>query len=362
MRLFSKTKLIIFSIILSLMLPSLCFADEVDDKRHEQNEIIQTINLRQAELDQLSNDYTAAILEKEQTEKDLNSLKKEIDVLDKKIKRNKEKLTQQCKNTYKTDEITMLDVILNSSNFENLISNTDFCSRFINQTNNTVNELKDLKTENEIKKKEQEEKQKELDNIIQEIEKSKELAATCIEDLENQYANLDEEIAIIILEQQIAENQRIAAEAGQWLIEGDAAAYIYANNENYQWNSENAQLGATTWSSSSSSFGSDSDVVNRAYAMLGSPYEWGGTTSSGFDCSGFVSYCLTGQEGTRLGTTGTFMGWTQTNNPQPGDICVNSGHTGIYVGDGNMIHASTYGIGVVEGPVQDGMIYVTYSG
>jgi cell wall-associated NlpC family hydrolase len=106
---------------------------------------------------------------------------------------------------------------------------------------------------------------------------------------------------------------------------------------------------------------SDGDVVSRAYAMLGSPYVWGGTTSAGFDCSGFVSYCLTGKEGTRLGTTNTFMGWNLTSNPQPGDICVNDGHTGIYVGDGRMIHASTYGVGVVESNVQDGMIFVTYN-
>lgn len=49
-------------------------------------------------------------------------------------------------------------------------------------------------------------------------------------------------------------------------------------------------------------------------------------------------------------------------DPQPGDVCVihngNSQHTGIYVGNGNMVHAATYGVGVVEGPVQDGMIYV----
>jgi cell wall-associated NlpC family hydrolase len=99
--------------------------------------------------------------------------------------------------------------------------------------------------------------------------------------------------------------------------------------------------------------------------MLGSPYVWGGTTSAGFDCSGFVSYCLSGQEGTRLGTTADFVNWNQTDNPQPGDICVihdgSSQHTGIYVGDGRMIHAATYGVGVIESDVQDGMIFVTYN-
>ena len=54
------------------------------------------------------------------------------------------------------------------------------------------------------------------------------------------------------------------------------------------------------------------------------------------------------------------MGWTQVTDPQPGDVCVNSGHAGIYIGGGQMIHAATYGVGVVVGSVQGGMIYVRY--
>ena len=79
-------------------------------------------------------------------------------------------------------------------------------------------------------------------------------------------------------------------------------------------------------------------VVSRAYSKLGCAYSWGGIGPNSFDCSGFVSYCLTGRY-CRLGTTGTFMGWTRVSDPQPGDVVVNSYHTGIYIGNGQMIHA-----------------------
>ena len=49
------------------------------------------------------------------------------------------------------------------------------------------------------------------------------------------------------------------------------------------------------------------------------------------------------------------MGWPTVSDPQPGDVCVNSGHCGIYIGNNQMIHAATYGVGVVIGPVQAGM-------
>ena len=78
-----------------------------------------------------------------------------------------------------------------------------------------------------------------------------------------------------------------------------------------------------------------------------------------FDCSGFVSYCLTGSY-SRLGTTYTFLGWPRVSDPQPGDVAVNEGHCGIYIGGGQMIHAATYGVGVTIGPVQSGMVYVRY--
>ena len=79
--------------------------------------------------------------------------------------------------------------------------------------------------------------------------------------------------------------------------------------------------------------------------------------------SGFVSYCLTGRY-CRLGTTGTFMGWTRVSDPQPGDVVVNSYHTGIYIGGGQMIHASDYNTGVIISSVAAGMnnnyIFVRY--
>ena len=104
-------------------------------------------------------------------------------------------------------------------------------------------------------------------------------------------------------------------------------------------------------------------VVSRAYSKLGCAYSWGGIGPNSFDCSGFVSYCLTGRY-CRLGTTGTFMGWTRVSDPQPGDVVVNSCHTGIYIGNGQMIHASDYNTGVIISSVAAGMnnnyIFVRY--
>lgn len=94
-------------------------------------------------------------------------------------------------------------------------------------------------------------------------------------------------------------------------------------------------------------------IVSCAKQYLGVPYVWGGSSPNGFDCSGFVQY-VTRQCGYTIGRTVTQQ-WnygTQISKEdlQPGDLVffVNTytsgfSHIGIYVGDGEFIHASSNG-------------------
>ncbi len=149
-----------------------------------------------------------------------------------------------------------------------------------------------------------------------------------------------------------------------------------SGSSSYSGGSSSYSGGSSSYSGSSSSYSGSSSsyssgdsksqtvtgnvVVDRAYSQLGKPYVWGACGPDSFDCSGLVSYCLTGQYGVRLGTTYTFMGWTRVYDPQPGDICTSSSHCGIYIGGGQMIHAPHTGDVVKVGSVQSGMIYVRY--
>ena len=121
------------------------------------------------------------------------------------------------------------------------------------------------------------------------------------------------------------------------------------------------QAGASAGSSFAPSYNSvtGNSVVDRAYGCIGAEYNYGAYGPSSFDCSGLVSYALTGSF-SRLGSTYTFLGWSRVSDPQPGDVAVNNNHCGIYIGGGQMVHASTYGVGVIVGPVQSGMVFVRW--
>lgn len=88
---------------------------------------------------------------------------------------------------------------------------------------------------------------------------------------------------------------------------------------------------------------SATSLISYAYKFLGTPYVWGGTTPSGFDCSGFTQYVFR-HFGYSIGRT-TYdqikSGRAVSRaNMQPGDlIFTHSGHVGIYIGNNRFIHA-----------------------
>ena len=83
-----------------------------------------------------------------------------------------------------------------------------------------------------------------------------------------------------------------------------------------------------------------SGLAAIAYTGIGSPYVWGGTTPSGWDCSGFTQWVYA-QAGISIPRTNAWTAMTPTANPAPGDLVMQNGgaHVGIYVGNGMMISA-----------------------
>lgn len=92
-------------------------------------------------------------------------------------------------------------------------------------------------------------------------------------------------------------------------------------------------------------------VAEYALQFVGNPYVYGGTSlTNGADCSGFVMsvYANFGVSLPHSSTSDRNQGYAVDGlaNAQPGDLVCYSGHVGIYIGNGQIVHASTAATGI----------------
>jgi cell wall-associated NlpC family hydrolase len=96
-------------------------------------------------------------------------------------------------------------------------------------------------------------------------------------------------------------------------------------------------------------------LITEAKKYIGVPYVWGGSTPSGFDCSGFLNYVFAKQGISIPRTVATIWdAGTPVSSPQKGDIVFfnttgGPSHAGLYIGNNQFIHAgSSTGVTITD--------------
>ena len=113
-------------------------------------------------------------------------------------------------------------------------------------------------------------------------------------------------------------------------------------------------------------------IVDFAMQYYGSPYVWAGNTPAGFDCSGFTQFVVQNVTGLDIthGTESQLAYGTPVDyaNLLPGDLVYFAGtygpgvsHVGIYIGDGQIIHAENESTGVTISDLWGGYDAYYYS-
>ena len=337
------------------------------EKQAEVDAAMAALENLQVALDEASQKYTQCILDEEAARARMEECQQRIEEKTAEMHELQEVLSSRARNIYRQGNDSFIDVLLGANSFEEFASNWSLLNSITNQDADFVEQTRVAREELQeahVELKKQEEIA--LQNV-EEAEKVRIEAEAMVAEMQAIYDSLSVEAAELLEQARVARAAEHAAraEAEELARQEEAARQEAARRAAEAAAAAAAQSGGgggseidpTGESGGSAVYEGGSDIVSRAYACLGAPYVWGAVGPYGYDCSGLVSYCYLGTHA-RMGTTYTFMGYPQVSDPQPGDICTHSSHCGIYIGNGQMIHAATYGVGVIIGPVQSGMIIV----
>lgn len=366
----------------SMIVTPVLAAPSVDDLKKEKAAKQNEVSSLQSQLTTLMGKVNTLESELIQTGEDITKAQSDLVVAQKKEKEQYAAMKKRIKYMYEAGNDSAFETLVTSDDFTDLLSKAEYVQNVHSYDRKQLQEYVETKQQISDLKDSLEKDQKELESKQVEYEKQGDNLNNLITSKSSEVANLDSEIQAAAEAAERAAREAAAKEAERQQAAAsnhNAASTSNRNNTTSNRNNTTSSSTATsnrnnTTSSSSASVATKpsnsssstttsgtnangGSIVSRAYSQLGKPYEWGAYGPNSFDCSGFVSYCLTGSY-TRLGTTLTFMGWTRVSNPQPGDVVTTATHCGIYIGNGQMIHAPHTGDVVKVGPVQSGMIYV----
>jgi peptidoglycan DL-endopeptidase CwlO len=234
--------------------------------------------------------------------------------------------------------VSYAELLLSSGSLSEFFNRFTAISQIIENDTDLLDGLN--QKENSLK-----EAEKQLHNQINQLEKSKLELASEQKQIEEDKKQIETDLAdaqSILQNQQNQMAQQVAQLAAQQLAQQTQQPVTVSTNTPSTTTPPTVPVNVTSSASANA-------VIANAKQYLGVPYVWGGSTPSGFDCSGFVQYVYrsvgislprTARAQQNVGTR------ISVNQVQPGDLVFNGKiayHVGIYIGGGQYIHAPQTG-------------------
>lgn len=351
---------------------------KLDEAQRKAQEAESSKNTAQRQVNAMGDELTdllstIEILESDLANKESEIKQAEIDLQEAKAKEESQyqAMKKRIKFIYEKGDTEYLDVLLQVESMSDLLNKTEYVQELYNydkkmltafqetklQVQELKSELEEEKVEMEVieeQYKEQQEnlevliakKRKEVTNFDAQLAQAKKDAAIYTKSIEAKTAQIKKEQEAA---KKKAEEARKKAEAAA----RQAAAQQSASNSTkpkdpFKTNNSSSGSGAPVKSSGGTAAGRA--VADYGLQFVGNPYVYGGNSlTNGADCSGFtkavyanfgVNLPRTSSEQARVGQAVSY------DDMQPGDLVHYAGHIAIYIGNGQIVHASSAKTGI----------------
>lgn len=301
-----------------------------------------------------------------QTEEEIERTEEEISRKEREIAQGQQAISDRLSDSYKHGGTSLLDVVLGSSDFDELFSNLFYANRIADYDAELVEQVKE---DREELRQQQDALQRQQEQLAEQESAQSELVA-------EQQARVDD------VNERVAAQESYYEELDQDLkdkLAEEEAIRIAEEEARRQQELQQQQQGGSAGGSASGNTNTDSgnapsSVVDIALSQVGKPYVWAAGGPGSFDCSGLTSYAYA-----QVGVSIPHQSQQQYNlvarkghlvydigSLKPGDLVFwgKGGsasaiyHVGIYIGGGRYVHASSPGVGVITSTLSTGGNYV----
>lgn len=365
-----------------------------EEAQQEKKNTQKQLESVQAEINSIKEERESAEAEIEEIDAELVDVLLSIDILDQDIANKKVQVEEaqkqleeavakeesqqlamkrRIKFMYEKGETSYLSLLLASASLAEAVNKQDYTEKLYSYDRTLLEEYQNTRHEVAHKKESLETELSELEEIEQDFTEQKESLQSMIDERQEVLDNFDEKLsnaknkandykaqineqAKQIKQIEQAENAVKAAEIAKKQAEENAKrraeeeARRKAQEENGEENQESVSEAYTPEPASPGDSSKGQEIANYACQFVGNPYVAGGTSlTEGCDCSGFTSSVFSHfgislpRSSYAQSAAGRAVSFAEI---QPGDILYYGGHVAIYIGNNQIVHASTAATGI----------------
>ena len=338
--------------------------ERVDDIEQQKQAVSEEIVVLDTELVDVLTSISICVDEIAAKEDQISVVKEELKKTQEDAAIQYENMKTRIRFMYEKGDSAYLAVLLEADSWPDMLNKASYAEELysydrelLNQYEETIQKISDYKTELEIEeadlitsRNELKEQQDYLENIINTKKQSvanfeDQLAQATAQATE--FKNQLEEQTARIKELEAKEEEERKEKARQEELAKNDIPVVTGNDT-----SQKADISQTVETVVTSSGGSalGRDIAAYGCQFIGNPYVFGGTSlTNGTDCSGFTQsvYAHFGIRIPRDSTSQRFYGTgVDYSQAQPGDLICYAGHVGLYIGNGQIVHASSERTGI----------------